>query len=308
MALLLSPTRGSSGWHERFATELPDLELRLWPDAGNRDDIEILACSHLPAGALASFPRLKLIIALAAGTERLLADPALPPDVAITRVGDPAGDAMMDETTLLHVLRHHRNLPAYALAQTRGEWLSLPILRPDQRRVGVMGLGPIGMSAAMTLRDHGFPVAGWVRHARSIDGIEVFSGSDQLESFLARSEIVVNLLPLTPETTGILCRRTFAQMPKGAAFINLGRGGHVVEADLMAALDEGHIADATLDVFSVEPLPKESPLWQHRQITITPHSARRLDPLDLVPRICNAVRRLRAGEPQEQPVDRARGY
>lgn len=309
MTLLLAPlSRQSSGWRERFATEMPELEVRMWPDAGNRDDIEVVACPRMPAGQMNTFPNLKLIIALTAGTEGVLNDPALPSDVPITRVGDPGGDVMMDEATLLHVLRHHRNLPEYQIAQQRGEWLTLPVLLPSERRVGVMGLGPIGLSAAKVLADFGFRVAGWARRPRSIEGIEVFAGREQLGAFLARSEIVVNLLPLTPETKGILCEETFAQMPQGASIVNLGRGGHVVEGDLVAALDRGHLAAATLDVFSVEPLPKESALWQNPRITITPHCARRIDTLDLVPRICEAVRRLRAGQPQEQPVDRARGY
>ena len=309
MTLLLAPlSRQSSGWRERFAAEMPDLEVRLWPEAGRRDDIEVVACPRLPSGQLNTFPNLKLVIALTAGTEGLLGDPALPANVPVVRVGDPDGDDMMNEAALLHVLRHHRNLPACQLAQQRSEWLSLPVLRPRERRVGITGLGPIGLGAAKTLADFGFKVAGWVRHPRSVEGIEVFAGRERLPAFLARSEIVVNLLPLTSETRGIFRSETFAQMPQGASFVNLGRGGHVVEEDLMSALDGGHLAAATLDVFSVEPLPKDSALWQNPRVTITPHCARRIDTLDLVPRICAAVRRLRAGQPPEQLVDRARGY
>lgn len=309
MALLVAPLRRqSTGWHERFAAEMPGLDVRIWPETGNRDEIEVVACSRLPAGELGKFPKLKLIVALTAGTEHLLGDPALPPAIPIVRVGDPNGDAMMDEAALLHVLRHHRNLPECLLAQQRSEWLTLPVLRPSERRVGVTGLGPIGVSAARILANFGFKVAGWVRRPRSLDGIEVFAGREQLGAFLARSEIVVNLLPLTPETEGIFCKETLAQMPKGASLINLGRGGHVVDADLIASLDASHLAAATLDVFTTEPLPKESALWGHPRITITPHCARRIDPLDLVPRICAALRQLRAGQPLDQVVDRAKGY
>jgi glyoxylate/hydroxypyruvate reductase A len=309
MALLLLPlSRQSTGWRERFQAEMPELDLRIWPETGDRVDIDVVACPGLPPGEFATLPNLKLVIGLLAGSERLLGDPALPSEIPMIRVGDPDGDAMMNEAALLHVLRHHRNLPAYQLAQQRSEWLSLPVLRPRERRVGVMGLGPIGLAAARTLADYGFNVAGWVRRPRNVAGVEVFSGRDRLSAFLARSEIVVNLLPLTPETQGILCRETFAQMPRGASVINLGRGGHIVDADLTAALDEGQLAAATLDVFTVEPLPKESPLWRHPQITITPHCARRIDALDLVPRICAAIRRLHAGQPQEQLVDRVLGY
>jgi glyoxylate/hydroxypyruvate reductase A len=309
MTLLLAPLpRQNSDWHGWFKAEMPELDLRLWPDAGERKDIDVIAIGRFPSGELGGFPNLKLIIALQAGTERLLADPSLPRNVPVVRVGDPDGDAMMTETALLHVLRHHRDLPAYQLAQQRGEWLSLPLRRPNERRVGVMGLGPIGLAVAKTLADYGFDVAAWVRSPREVDNVEVFHGRDRLPAFLERSEIVVNLLPLTDETQGILCGKTFAQLPKGASIINLGRGGHVVDADLISTLDSGHLAAATLDVFHVEPLPQENPLWRHPRITITPHCARRIDARDLVPRICGAVRRFRAGQPLEQLVDRVRGY
>jgi glyoxylate/hydroxypyruvate reductase A len=309
MALLLAPlAREGADWHRWFADEMPGLELRLWPDAGDRSEIDVVAIGRFPSGELGSFRNLRLIIALQAGTERLLADPSLPEGVPIVRAGDPQGDPMMSETALLHVLRHHRDLPALQLAQARAEWLNLPVLRPSERSVGVLGLGPIGLAAARMLADFGFKVAGWVRSPRTVEGIEVFHGRGQLAAFLARSEIVVNLLPLTEETKGILSREAFGQLPKGASVINLGRGGHVVDADLITALDEGHLAAATLDVFHVEPLPHTDPLWRHPRVTVTPHCARRMDARGIVPRICAAVRRLRNGEPLQQLVDRTRGY
>src|SRR5262249_7427254 len=183
-----------------------------------------------------------------------------------------------------------------------------PRLRASQRSVGVLGLGVIGLSVAKTLAAHGFKVAGWVRTPKPVNGIEVFAGREQWPAFLGRSEIVVNLLPLTGETRGILNADAVAHLPKGASMINLGRGAHVVEADLMAALDRDHLAGATLDVFPVEPLPKESPLWHHPKITITPHAARRIDAADLVPRVCDSIRALHAGRPLENLIDRRRGY
>ena len=249
-----------------------------------------------------------MIISLTAGTDALLRDPDLPA-VPIVRVGvPPAGDTMMNETTLMHVLRHHRHLPEYSRAQQRSEWIKMPITPTRERRVGVMGLGPIGLAAAKTLAAAGFQVAGWVRRPRAVDGIEIFSGREGLAAFLVRSEIVVNLLPLTPETRGILNAETFKALPAGAAMINLGRGEHVVEADLIAALDFGHLADATLDVFPVEPLPGDSPLWRHPKITVMPHVARRLVPMELAPRVRDIIEDFRAGRPLAPLVDRARGY
>ncbi len=308
MALLLTPVFATPDeWRSLIASELPDLDVRIWPNVGDPADIEVAAVAGLPRGKLKMFPNLRLIVSLTAGVDMLIGDPELP-DVPIVRSADPSGDVMIDEFALLHVLRHHRDLPAFALAQQNSEWLPIKPKRAHERPVGVMGLGAIGLSVAQTLARHGFDVAGWVRSPRKVDGISIFYGSGQLPAFLKRSEIVVNLLPLTNETKAILNASAFAQMPKGAAVINLGRGPHVAEADLMAALDSDHLAAATLDVFPTEPLPKESPLWRQPKITITPHVSRRIFPSTLAPRVCDAVRRLHTRQPFVHEVDRTRGY
>src|SRR3982751_6429598 len=178
-------------WKQWYAAEMPDLEVRFWPEPGNRADIDVIACGWLPEGEFKTFPNLKLIVSLLAGPHHLLHDPAVPRHVPIVRAGDPAGDIMMNEVTLLHVLRHHRNMPAYAAAQQRGEWVNLPRMPARERKVGVMGLGAIGLAAAKVLQSVGFQVAGWVRSPRApIDDIEVFAGSAQLPAFLARSDIL----------------------------------------------------------------------------------------------------------------------
>jgi glyoxylate/hydroxypyruvate reductase A len=308
MALLLTPIFGTADeWRTLIAAEMPDLDVRIWPDVGNPDDIAVAAVAGLPHGKLKAFSNMRLVISLTAGIDALIADPDLP-DVPVVRAAEDNGDPMIDEFALLHVLRHHRELPALALAQQRSEWVRLKPKHAHERPVGVMGLGAIGLSVAQTLARHGFDVAGWVRSPRKADGIASFHGREQLPAFLARSEIVVNVLPLTAETKGILNAATFAQLPKGAAVINLGRGPHVAEADLMAALDSGHLAAATLDVFPVEPLPSDSPLWRHPKITVTPHVSRRIYPSNLAPRVCSAIRRLHAGAPFQHLVDRKRGY
>ncbi len=308
MALLLTPVFGGPDvWRREIAAVMPDLEVRIWPDVGDPADIEAAAVIALPPGTLGSFPNLRLILSLTAGTDSLLRDPNLP-DVPIVRAGDPAGDGMMNETALLHVLRHHRDLPEYLRQQARHEWKKLPIKPATERSVGVLGLGAIGLACAEALASVGFKVAGWVRSPRKAGDVEVFAGREQLGAFLARSEILLNLLPLTPETRGIINTETLKQLPVGACVINLGRGEHVVEADLVAALDSGHLAGATLDVYPVEPLPADSPLWGHPKITVMPHVARRLEPTGIAPRICAILRDFRAGKPLHQLVDRARGY
>jgi len=308
MALLLTLLFGSGEeWLRQFATAMPDLDLRIWPEIGNTAEIDVAAVAVPPAGMLRKLPNLRLIISLTAGTDALLRDPDLPA-VPIVRAGDPAGDAMMNEAALLHVLRHHRYMPDYLHAQARCEWIKMPVKAASERKVGVMGLGTIGLAAAETLASVGFEVAGWVRHPRPGRAIEIFCGPEQLPGFLARSEILVNLLPLTRETRGIIAGETLRLLPAGAAIINLGRGEHVVEADLIAALDSGHLAGATLDVYPIEPLPSDSPLWRHPKITVMPHVARRLIPADLAPRIGDIIRTFRTGAPLSQLVDRTRGY
>jgi glyoxylate/hydroxypyruvate reductase A len=308
MALLITPVFGPPDeWRTLIAAEIPDLDVRFWPDVGDPGGIEVAAVAGLPRGTLKTFPNLRLIISLTAGVDGILDDPELP-NIPVVRAADADGDAMINEFALLHVLRHHRDMPAFAAAQQAGEWLALKPIPASQRKIGVMGLGAIGLSVAQTLLRNRFDVAGWVRSPRAVDGLTVFAGREQLPAFLARSSIVVNLLPLTAETRGILNADAFAQMPKAGAIVNLGRGPHVNESDLMAALDSGHLAGATLDVFPVEPLPKGSPLWRQLKLTITPHASRRIYPSNIAPRVCEAVRRLKSGAPQEHIVDRARGY
>lgn len=308
MAVLLTPlSRSADVWRRAFAAAIPELDLRIWPEVGSPAEISVAVLGAPPAGAFRKLSNLRLIVSLTAGTDALLRDPDLP-EVPIVRAGDPAGDAMINETTLLHVLRHHRHMPDYLRAQQRCEWIRMPIKAARERKVGVMGLGMIGLAAAKMLSSVGFEVAGWIRQPRPGSEIEVFNGREQRNTFLARSEILVNLLPLTPETRGIICAETLKMLPRGAAFINLGRGDHVVEADLIAALDSGHLAAATLDVFPIEPLPSDSPLWRHSKITVMPHVARNLDPEGLVPRICGIIRDFHAGVPLSKLVDRERGY
>lgn len=309
MILLMTPIFAPPQvWRECFAREMPEVELRFWPEIGNPAEIEFAAISRLPDNTARGLPNLKLIVSLFAGQDMLLADKTLPPHVPIVRAANPEGDRMMTETVLLHVLRHHRQLPELLLAQQQAEWANPKRLKTRDRKVGVMGLGPIGLAAALALRDFGFRTAAWVRRPRKVEGIEIFHGGAQLAAFLGRSEIVVNLLPLTPDTENILGAENFARMPKGASVINLGRGPHVVDDDLIAALDSGQLVAATLDVFRQEPLPKASPLWRHPRVTIVPHASRGQFPSDIVPLICAHLRRFQRGEPMTDRVDLAAGY
>jgi glyoxylate/hydroxypyruvate reductase A len=206
------------------------------------------------------------------------------------------------------VLRLHREMPAYQAAQARREWLRVPIARPEQRRVGFLGFGMMARAPALTLKSLGFPVSAWVRSPRRTEEVPIFHGRDQLEPFLNQTDIAVCLLPLTAETQGLFCARTFAMMPRGAMLVNVGRGKHVVEKDLIAALDSGQLSYAALDALWPEPLPPESPLWLHPKVTVMPHVARRPTVDQLVAEVAANLRSLEAGGRLLQEVDVALGY
>ncbi len=309
MALVLHiRSRRAEWWLAHLRALLPELEVRPWDDPGPLDAIRYAVVWQPPAGGLKRFPNLACIVSIGAGIDHVLADPELPAGVPIIRTTSPELTQRMREYVLLHVLRLHRGLADTEAAQARREWR--PRIDPPAhlRRVGVMGLGNLGGDCARALAVTGFDVAGWARTAKTLDGIATFAGEDGLDPFLERSEILVNLLPLTPVTHGILDARLFARLPAGASVINAARGEHLVEADLLAALDEGHLAAATLDVFATEPLPPEHPFWAHPAILVTPHEAALVDPATGGAVIAANLRRFIAGEPVADLVDLAQGY
>lgn len=311
MALLvvdLDKHIGNAGaWRDTFGEQLPNLEVRIWPETGDTADIEYLAFMHPDFDALPTFPNLKAMFSRSAGVESFVRHPNLP-KVPLCKVEPPDGDPMMTEYVIMHVLRLHRDMPGYAAAQARREWRRTAIVRPEQRRVGFLGFGKMAKAPALVLKSLGFAVSAWVRNPRQEPGIPIFHGSDQLEPFLRQTDIAVCLLPLTRETEGLFCARAFAMMPRGAMLVNVGRGKHVVDADLIAALDSGQLAHAALDALWPEPLPPESPLWSHPKITIMPHVARRPTVAQLVTEIAASIRSIEAGGPPLQEIDMTMGY
>jgi glyoxylate/hydroxypyruvate reductase A len=294
-------------WRETLARHLPDLEVRIWPQAGNLADIHYLAFMHPNFDELPSFPNLKAMLSRSAGVEDFIRHPRMP-KVPLGKVEPPGGDPMMTEYVIMHVLRFHRDMPGYQAAQARKEWRRVPIVRPDDRRVGFLGFGMMARAPALVLKSLGFKVSAWARSPRAPDEVPVFHDRDQLEPFLAQSDITVCLLPLTRETEGILCARTFAMMPRGAMLINIGRGRHVVEKDLIAALDTGQLSYAALDALWPEPLPAESPLWSHPKVTIMPHVARRPTVAQLATEIAANIRSIEQGGRLLQEIDIDLGY
>src|SRR5215472_3596995 len=311
MALLivdLDKRIGNAGaWRDTFAEQLPDLEIRIWPEAGNLADIEYLAFMHPDFDALPVFPNLKAMFSRSAGVESFVNHPRLP-KVPLCKVEPPGGDPKMTEYVVMHVLRFHRDMPGYQAAQANREWRRTTIVRPEQRRVGFLGLGLMAKAPALVLKSLGFQVSAWVRHPRHASEVPVFHGPDQLEPFLNQTDIAVCLLPLTRDTEGIFCTRSFAMMPRGAMLVNIGRGRHVVEADLIAALDSGQLSYAALDALWPEPLPPSSPLWSHPKVTVMPHVARRPTVRQLVTEIAANIESLSAGGRLLQEIDKAMGY
>ncbi|MEX0810027.1 MAG: glyoxylate/hydroxypyruvate reductase A [Dongiaceae bacterium] len=312
MTLLLNapndPTGEFAAWIPVLDRLDPTRKVRLWPDTGPLDAIEYVLCWRPDPGDLQRYPNLKAIFNLGAGVDALLKDTTLPANVPLVRLVDEGLTLGMSEYVLMHVLRYHRRVPEFEESQRRSCWEPLLYPLARDRKVGILGLGVLGGDAARKLVALGFDVAGWSRTPKSVPGVKSFHGAEGLNLFLNRSEILVCLLPLTKETTGIVNAKTLAQLPKGAAVINAGRGGHVVQDDLLAALDSDHIAYATLDVFTPEPLPNEHPFWTHPRVTVTPHVASLTQPETAAPVVLDGIGRLERGEKPANLVDRRLGY
>jgi glyoxylate/hydroxypyruvate reductase A len=297
----------AQAWRDTFAEQLPDLEIRIWPDNGDVAEVEYLAFIRPDFDAIPALPNLKAMFSRSAGVEAFVDHPKLP-KAPLGKIEPSGGDPMMTEYVVMHVLRFHRDVPGYAAAQANREWLRKLIVRPEQRRVGFLGYGLMSKAPALVLKSLGFQVSAWVRSPRQSEEVPIFHGPDQLEPFLNQTDIAVCLLPLTKETDGIFCARTFAMMPKGAMLINVGRGGHVIDKDLIAALDSGQLSYAALDALKPEPLPPESPLWLHPKVMVMPHVARRPTVAQLVSEIAANIRSVEAGGGLLQQIDMTTGY
>jgi glyoxylate/hydroxypyruvate reductase len=313
-AILLAITGWNpQGWDGRFRALAPKRDIRSWPDRiGDHADVAYACAWKAPHGLLAEFANLKVIFSLGAGVDHLMDDPLLPA-VPIVRIVDSDLTMRMTEYVALHVLMHHRRVGLYGRQQRQRIWHDHHQPAASEVTVGVMGLGELGCDAAAMLRNLGFRVAGWSRTAKAIEGIETFHGTAGLESFLARTEILVCLLPLTAATEGILELPLLRKLKHdgalgGAYLINAGRGRLQVDADIIAALDEGSLSGASLDVFPAEPLPPDSPLWDHPDIIITPHNAAESDPRAITANVLEQIARFERGEALEHVIDRGRGY
>lgn len=300
-------------WIDRFAHLAPELDVCRWPDDDTApEDIDYALAWQPPDGVLAGFENLKAIFSLGAGVDHILREPKLP-DVPLVRVVDPDLTMRMSEYVCLHALMHHRQQRLMDADQAKIDWTERPQWSASAMRVGIMGLGELGRDAAEKLVHLGFQVNGWSNSAKQIDGVTSYAGKDELDAFLGATDILVCLLPHTPDTHAILNRDLFRKLksdgPLGApVLINAGRGKLQVETDILASLDAGELGAATLDVFETEPLPAHSPLWHHPRVTLTPHNAADSDPEALCKYILNQIRGQEAGEKLQNVVDRKAGY
>ncbi|RVT52502.1 2-hydroxyacid dehydrogenase [Rubrivivax albus] len=283
-------------WRSALAAAWPQGH---WLDeAGARaapEQVRAAVVANPPPGALQGLPNLALVQSLWAGVERLVTDPTLPAQVPLARMVDPMMSVAMAETAHWAVLSLHRDFVAYARQQRQRQWLPHPQRRADEVRVLVLGRGELGRTVGRRLADAGYQVAFWAR-------------DDDLDSALPQADVVINLLPLTPATRGLIDARFLARLPAGAALVNLARGGHVVEADLLAALERGPLRHAVLDVFAQEPLPSDHAFWTHERVTVLPHVAAATDPRSAAAVVAANLQALADGRPLAHLVDRTRGY
>jgi glyoxylate/hydroxypyruvate reductase A len=308
--LIAAPSWNQEEWAAPLRAADPERRVSLWPDVPT--DAAYALVWNPPAGIFRQMPKLKAIFSLGAGVDHLVFRDDLP-DAPIVRVVDPDLTQRMTEWVTLQVLMHHRRQRTYDAQQRRREWHEHGQPAAGEVRVGIMGMGVLGRDAAAALSRLGFQVAGWARRAADVPGVAMFHGREQLGAFLARTDILVSLLPLTAETRGMLNMGLFRQLARdgrlgGPVLINAGRGKLQVEADIVAALDAGVLKGASLDVFETEPLPENSPLWARDDVILTPHCAAASAAYTLVPGILAAIAEYEASGALQNVVDRARGY
>ena len=308
MALLYKadPVRGEQ-WKRLFAEHAPDIEWRAWPDIGDPKDIRYLAAWQAPDDLETLLPNLQVLFALSAGVDQLDLD-RLPATLPVVRLLDPGITRGMCEYASFAVLSLHRDMLRYRQQQMARCWQAHLLQPAAKRRVGVMGLGTQAQQILATLQTFGFALSGWARSEHRIAGVDCFAGAEQLPAFLGQCDIVLCVLPLTEQTKGILNRQLFQHLPKGAALVNMGRGGHLVEEDLLEALASGQLSAAVLDVLQQEPAAPDHPFWQHPQILLTPHIAAMTQPESAFSVLLENIRRHQRGESMLGQVDRERSY
>ena len=292
-------------WLAALQQHLPQAQVDVWHPGSARADFAIVWAA--PQQFFDEQTALQAVFNMGAGVDALL-QRQMRADLPIVRLNDAGMGVQMAEYVCHALIRHTRDFALFEAQAPQGLWQEPPVLDRADFPVGILGLGVLGEQVARAVQHFGFPILGWSRTARQLDGVRCFHSQAQLAAFLAGTRVLVNLLPLTPQTENLLNRDTLSQLQPGAYLINIARGRHVVDEDLLSLLDSGQIAGATLDVFRTEPLPAEHPFWRHPRVTVTPHIAGRTVLQDTVQQIVAKIQALQKGQPIEGVVDRARGY
>lgn len=306
--LIVCPGKDPENWVETLKNQHPGMNIHVYPEDHDKEDVEFALAWNHPRGLFKNYPNLKVIASMGAGVDHILSDDGLPEGVKVTRVIDEMLTEDMSDFVLSLVMNHIRGLHYYTRAQQEKKWDRFQYQRPQDTKVGIMGLGVLGNAVADKLHKNFFQVYGWARTEKSCDNVTSFHGKEQLEEFLKNSQVLVCLLPLTEDTENILNADLFDMLPEGAYVINVARGQHLVEHDLMEMIDKGHLSGATLDVFREEPLPDEHPFWEHSKINITPHIASLTNPASVVPQIIENYERMMENEPLKNKVELDKGY
>ena len=303
---LQAPRDYGAAWHKALVSALPDATVAVWPDTLADPDYALVW--RPPAELFARMRPQRAIFNLGAGVEALLAVPTLPEGVPVIRLEDAGMAVQMAEYVTLAVLSAYRESAAYAAQQREGRWQTRARLPKAQFAVGILGFGVLGQAVAAALKPFGFPLCGWSSTRKDVADVKSYAGTSELPAFLGSTRVLVCFLPSTPDTRDLLDKTTLSQLPAGAWLVNVARGPIVVDEDLIALLDEGHLAGAVLDVFRDEPLPPGHPFWHHPRITLTPHVSAVTQVEDSVAQVVAKIRRLERREPVTGVVERARGY
>lgn len=303
--LIISPGKDPKPWATALRNQHPGMNIYTYPEDHDKEAIDYAISWKHPRGIFKNYPNLKVIASMGAGVDHITSDPEIPEGVIITRVVDEKLADDMSNFVLALIMDYIRNISYHF---SKRSWEPKKYKTPEFEHVGIMGMGVLGNAVAKTLFKNGFNLEGWSRSKKQTGGINMYYGNEELGEFLEKTTILVCLLPLTPETEDILNKELFEQLPEGAYIINVARGEHLVEQDLIKMIDTGHLSGASLDVFRKEPLPEDHPFWEHPKIRITPHIASITDPVSVVPQLVENFERMKEGEELKNVVERTKGY
>lgn len=306
--ILISAAGEDAAWKEAMVARLPGAKIVTGDENYDPETIDYALFWKQPQGLIKTLSNLKAIFSLGAGVDHVVSSPSLPADLPVIRLEDAGMADQMVQYHLYAALHFMRDFDIYSDQQAKADWTQHPVARISKCRIGVMGLGALGAAVATALSSLGFGVSGWSRSMKAIDGITTFAGKETLGEFLGQSDILICLLPRTTETENVLNSTTLSFLPKGAAIINAARGAMINEADLLRALDTGHLRGAFLDVAVTEPLPESHPFWDHPKIRITPHIAAETRIEESVEQIAENIDRINRGETPRGLVNRETGY